>query len=644
MKIFKPLTVFVSLNISLSAIASDLPTGGQVLHGQAQIHTNDISTYVSSKTPKNIISWESFSVGKNKMVVFDDKSYLNLVRGSSASVIEGTVSAVNKGEFYLVNPNGITLSSTGSITAHKVGLSTSKINEKQILNYMDSGDFSTSYQGMGKVKLIGSVKTDNLLIDGSQVIIRDIENIKTLTNDNKVLLTNEDSDNLKIVSSTKRIDIGGRDGIDFSKTYKLSGTDGLVDHTGQTAISTKEELLNISKDLNGSYFITNDIDLGNITNTLTGGSAFTGKIDGAFNNVTFDLTFDGSKDTNIGLLSKLENASVSDLKIKNSKITLENGKNNTSLGALAGFITNSSVSNSDVTDFDVIFSNLGSNKVNTGGIAGVSGTGNTFFNVSASFSQKALQRLNDKENISKGYITGAALSSLTLKGDVFTNNDVSDDSSFKLFGNSSVSYNSLNCTPDTYNYVLTDSGYQLKDFYAPFFVGENETYLYDENKSYNYMQMVNNPYFNVENYVDIKADYTSDINKPGIYNHTYSNKDNGTQFYFVQNKNLKGTLIHSISVVTKPVRAPVPPFTGNFSQDFLNNYADNSDNTLFSDSSKHKFNYDKKKTKSKLSYSKEQESFAKLYSDTLLASLDLSSDDFDYYYAKNTDDNNSQNS
>ena len=72
--------------------SSVLPTGGLVLHGGAQIfESNNNSMYISSSTDKNVISWETFNVGKNSSVTFDNKAYLNLVRGSKASVIEGSI-------------------------------------------------------------------------------------------------------------------------------------------------------------------------------------------------------------------------------------------------------------------------------------------------------------------------------------------------------------------------------------------------------------------------------------------------------------------------------------------------------------------------------------------------------------------------
>lgn len=59
---------------------------------------------------------------------------------------------------------------------------------------------------MGKVKLIGTLHAENTVIDGSQVIIRDISNIKV---DTGVLDSVKPlKDTVSIHSSIKRIDIG----------------------------------------------------------------------------------------------------------------------------------------------------------------------------------------------------------------------------------------------------------------------------------------------------------------------------------------------------------------------------------------------------------------------------------------------------
>ena len=304
------------LGSSCALASSVLPTGGKVLHGNAQIfESNNNSMFICSSTDKNVISWMTFNVGKEHSISFDNKAYLNLVRGSSASVIEGSIYSNKGGRFYLVNPNGITLSNNASIVSDKVVLSTSKITTDRVNNFLVSGDLKVAKKGMGKIKLLGSINTANLVVDGSQVIIKDIANIKNSFSSVSDPLINTDTSSIEISSSTKRIDIGGQNGVDFKNDYNLTVDNGLVDHTGKTAISTKDEFMAIKNDMAGDYFICDDIKLDTISESIGGQNAFTGTIDGAFNKLTFNLENSSDNSFNYGLFSSLDKASIANLKI-----------------------------------------------------------------------------------------------------------------------------------------------------------------------------------------------------------------------------------------------------------------------------------------------------------------------------------------
>ena len=66
------------------------------------------------------------------------------------------------------------------------------------------GELNLSNKGMGKIKLIGKISTGNLRVDGSQIIIRDIEDItKDNFDTNPEVLTNTDGDNIIIKALLK---------------------------------------------------------------------------------------------------------------------------------------------------------------------------------------------------------------------------------------------------------------------------------------------------------------------------------------------------------------------------------------------------------------------------------------------------------
>lgn len=92
---------------SISSTA--LPTGGQIVGGQASISQNGAAMRVEQASARAAIDWQSFNIGAQASVTFDQPSAsaiaLNRVLGASGSEIYGRLSA--NGQVFLVNPNGI---------------------------------------------------------------------------------------------------------------------------------------------------------------------------------------------------------------------------------------------------------------------------------------------------------------------------------------------------------------------------------------------------------------------------------------------------------------------------------------------------------------------------------------------------------
>ncbi|WP_313200547.1 MBG domain-containing protein [Rhizobium sp.] len=103
-----------------SVFAGELPNGASVAGGRVTIGTNGSAMTVTQGSDRAIVNWNGFSVGQGSSVTFiqPDKSsaILNRVTGSTTSSIAGSISA--NGQVYLVNPNGIAITSTGTV---KVG-------------------------------------------------------------------------------------------------------------------------------------------------------------------------------------------------------------------------------------------------------------------------------------------------------------------------------------------------------------------------------------------------------------------------------------------------------------------------------------------------------------------------------------------
>src|ERR1700732_3383147 len=97
---------------------SVLPQGGAVVGGSATIGapTNNALT-ITQTSPSAVINWNSFSVGQPNTVTFNqpgsNSAVLNRVTGNTPSTIAGTIRA--NGEVYLVNPNGIAITPSGTV-------------------------------------------------------------------------------------------------------------------------------------------------------------------------------------------------------------------------------------------------------------------------------------------------------------------------------------------------------------------------------------------------------------------------------------------------------------------------------------------------------------------------------------------------
>ena len=102
------------------ADAVELPNGGHVTHGTVGIgqpSANQLAIQQTSQTA--IVNWQGFSIGQGGRVDISQPSssatLLNRVTGSTPSTIAGQLNA--NGQVYLINPNGIAITSTGIVKA-----------------------------------------------------------------------------------------------------------------------------------------------------------------------------------------------------------------------------------------------------------------------------------------------------------------------------------------------------------------------------------------------------------------------------------------------------------------------------------------------------------------------------------------------
>ena len=112
------------------------PQGGTVVGGSATIvQTNPKRLDIDQTSNNAIIDWRSFSIGTGELVNFNQpgaaSSTLNRVTSNEASVLEGQLTA--NGRVFLVNPNGVLISSTAQINVGGLVATTSNIANKNFM-------------------------------------------------------------------------------------------------------------------------------------------------------------------------------------------------------------------------------------------------------------------------------------------------------------------------------------------------------------------------------------------------------------------------------------------------------------------------------------------------------------------------------
>jgi filamentous hemagglutinin family protein len=113
------------------------PTGGTVTSGSGTITDDGSGNITVNQTSDQIvINWESFGINTNQTVTFvqpdSASSALNNVTGLDPSVIAGALIA--NGQVFLVNTNGIIISSTANIDVGSLVMSTLNISDQDFLD------------------------------------------------------------------------------------------------------------------------------------------------------------------------------------------------------------------------------------------------------------------------------------------------------------------------------------------------------------------------------------------------------------------------------------------------------------------------------------------------------------------------------
>ncbi|MDP2506652.1 filamentous hemagglutinin N-terminal domain-containing protein [Oceanobacter sp. 3_MG-2023] len=161
---------------SLPALATDLPTGADIVSGEASISTSGNDMAINQSTDSLITNWQTFDIGAENSVTFvqpsSDSVALNRVVTSDASEIYGSLSA--NGKVFLINSSGILFGENASVDTAGLVASTLDISDDDFLdgNYQFSGDGDNAavvnngslISDGGAVALLGGSVTNNGVI------------------------------------------------------------------------------------------------------------------------------------------------------------------------------------------------------------------------------------------------------------------------------------------------------------------------------------------------------------------------------------------------------------------------------------------------------------------------------------------------
>ncbi len=141
--------VFITLIITTfysCFVLAELPGGNATIAGDITITSNDQSMTIQQQSDQAIIEWNSFNIGENNTVTFDQpsssSSALNRVVSGNPTTLAGSLNA--NGKVYVVNENGVYFTPTSTINAHSFAASTLALSNDNFLNNIFS--FTSSNQ------------------------------------------------------------------------------------------------------------------------------------------------------------------------------------------------------------------------------------------------------------------------------------------------------------------------------------------------------------------------------------------------------------------------------------------------------------------------------------------------------------------
>lgn len=258
--------------------------------GAASITKTGSVMGISSNAANNLITWQSFSIGKNEQVNFDNHNYLNYVTGNMRSDILGSLTG--GGNVYLVNPNGIVIGDDAQINVGSLHLSTAELSGA-VLNNFDSAVsvLNGAVTPKGDVINKGNLHAAAITVQGENITFKNVAEVDAT----EVTLNAVANGTVTPIKASGEIHLGYKDADGDYSTVAEPSLDGWTlngDAYKYMLVETSAELQNLNTNLSGNYMLANDIILPAVAQDEAnfvpiGGKSpyFTGRFDGLYHTI-----------------------------------------------------------------------------------------------------------------------------------------------------------------------------------------------------------------------------------------------------------------------------------------------------------------------------------------------------------------------
>ncbi|EDO7428080.1 filamentous hemagglutinin N-terminal domain-containing protein [Campylobacter jejuni] len=182
-KMSKHIVLSFAVSSLLFSQAYALPSGGKFTHGTTGSISSSNGTMnitgnkgAGSNGNNFVIQWGGgFNIGQNETVKFNgnQQNYLNIAYQKDASKIDGALNG-GSNNIFLVNPMGVLIGKTGTITAGKFVASTTPLNDENVKTFLKQGaSFSPAFDvsKQGNIINLGKINADNIVLIGNKVEI-----------------------------------------------------------------------------------------------------------------------------------------------------------------------------------------------------------------------------------------------------------------------------------------------------------------------------------------------------------------------------------------------------------------------------------------------------------------------------------------